>query len=175
MAKKDNAILDFFRWLIRPIDYPKAVIQELKDWYIMRKVCLDPGIQRMLKENEPEIRSDKVYRLYTVVNIPEELYAKEHEQARQTYLIDQLRKIEEFTLKLGISEILFPEYNLITDVPDSFAYLLTLETDKDSLTIWKFLGWILKLSIWTIILLIINSIIFNTTGNTIIGWIASLI
>ena len=57
----------------------------------------------------------------------------------------------------------------------SQTYLLTLETDKDSLTIWKFLGWILKLSIWSILLLVINSIIFNTTGNTILGWISSLI
>tara|TARA_R110000765_G_scaffold136168_1_gene235283 strand:+ start:58 stop:585 length:528 start_codon:yes stop_codon:yes gene_type:complete len=175
MAQKDNAFFDFFKWLIRPFDWPKSTYQELKDWYIMKNVCKEVGIQQMFKKNDPEIRYDKLYRLYTVINIPEELYDKQHEQARQTFLIDQLRKIDEFTVSLGISEILYPEYNIITDVPDSFAYLLTLETDKESLTIWKFLGWILKLSIWTIIYLAINSIIFNTTGNSIIGWISSLI
>jgi hypothetical protein len=174
MAKKDNAFLDFLSWLIRPFDWPKAVYSELKDWYIMRKVCLDPGIQEMFKKQKPEIRYDRIYRLYTVVNIPEELYDKQFEQARQTYLIDQLRKIEDFTLRLGISEILYPEYNIITDVPDSFAYLLTLETDKESLTIWKFIGWLIKLSIWTIFILAINSIIFSITGDSIIGWISSL-
>ena len=175
MTQKDNAFKDLFIWLIRPFDWPKAAYHELKDWYIMRKVCLEPNVQKIFKSHKPEIRYDKVYKLYTVINIPEEMYDKQHEQSRETYLIDQLRKIEEFTLSLGVSEILFPEYNIITDIPDSFAYLLTLETDKDSLTIWKFLGWVLKLSIWSILILAINSIIFNTTGNTIIGWISSLI
>ena len=171
---KDNVFIDFFKWLARPLDWPKALYEDLKHLYIMRKLCNDDGFKQMIKNHSPEIRHDNIYRLYTVVNIPEDLYDKKLSGARETYLIDQLRKIEDFTLKLGISEILYPEYNLITDVPDSFAYLLTLETDKDSLSIWKGIGWLIKIAIWVIILFSINAIVLGTTGNTIFGWIASL-
>ena len=172
--KKDNAIIEFLGWIARPLDWPKAVYQDLKHWYVMRNVCKDEGVKKLFEKNKPEIRHDNIYRLYTVVNIPEELYGKQFAGARETYLIDELRKVEELTLRLGISEILYPEYNIITDVPDSFAYLLTLETDKDSLSIWQFLLWLFKLGLWTIIILTINAIVINLSGNSIIGWITSL-
>lgn len=171
---KDNAVLDFFKWIFKPFDWVSDVYTDLKHWYIIRKVCLDPNAKKVFKENNPEIRHDKIYRLYTVINIPNDMYDKKFESARETLLIDELRKIESLTLRLGISEILYPEYNIITDVPESFAYLLTLETDKDSLSWLKGLLWIFKMFIWTCIILAINSIILNLTGNTIIGWIASL-
>jgi len=137
-------------------------------------MCKTPAVQAMFKNRKPEMRFDNIYRLYTVVNIPEELYDKQHAGARETFLIDELRKVEEFTLRLGVSEILYPEFNIITDVPDSFAYLLTLETDKDAISFMEFFWWLLKIGIWTIIILSINAIILNTTGNTIFGWVASL-
>tara|TARA_S200002703_G_scaffold123873_2_gene109868 strand:+ start:538 stop:957 length:420 start_codon:yes stop_codon:yes gene_type:complete len=137
-------------------------------------MCKDEGIQKMFKERKPEIRFDNIYRLYTVVNIPQELYDKQHAGARETFLVEQLRKVEELTLRLGVSEILYPEFNIITDVPDSFAYLLTLETDKDAVSFMESFWWLVKMFIWTCIILAINAIILNLTGNTIIGWISSL-
>lgn len=172
--KRDNIFIDFFKWLIKPFDWPVDLYQDLKHWYIIRKLCLDPNIQKIFKENKPEIRYDNIYRLYTVVNIPQDMYDSKLEGARQTLLIDELRKIEDLTLRLGVSEILYPEYNIITDVPESFAYLLTLETDKDSFSVWKGLAWLFKSFLWTCALLAINAFVLNTTGNTIIGWIGSL-
>ena len=171
---KDNIFLDFFKWLGKPLDWPLDLYRDLKHWYIMRKVCLDPNVQKIFKENKPEIRYDRIYRLYTVINIPTDMYDSKLESARQTLLIDELRKIEELTLRLGISEILYPEYNIITDVPESFAYLLTHETDKDRLSILKGLQWLIKTFLWTCALLAINALVLNTTGNTIFGWIGSL-
>ena len=171
---KDNIFIDFFKWLGKPFDWPRALYEDLKHWYIMRKLCNEEGFQQMIKKNKPEIRFDNIYRLYTVINIPEELYKKELSGARETFLIDELRKIEEFTLRLGISEILYPEYNIITDIPDSYAYLLTLETDKDSFSFWKGISWLIKIALWATIILAINAIVLSTTGNTIFGWIGSL-
>ena len=171
---KDNVFINFFKWLGKPFDWPRELYSNFRHWYIMRQICKDEGIKKMFKKNKPEIRFDNIYRLYTVVNIPEELYDKQFAAARETFLIDELRKVEELTLRLGVSEILYPEYNVITDVPDSFAYLLTLETDKDAISFMEAFWWLLKIGIWLIIILSINAIILNTTGNTIIGWIASL-
>lgn len=172
--KKDNMLKDAWKWLFRPFDWPSDVREDFKNWYVIKKMCQEPGVQSMFKQNKPEIRYDKRYRLYTVINIPTELYDKQHEQARETFLIDELRKIEALTLKLGVSEILYPEYNVITDIPESFAYLLTLETDKDSFSVSKGILWLFKMFLWTCIILSINAFITNLTGSSIISWIASI-
>ena len=171
---QDNPIINFFKWLGKPFDWPRELYTNFRHWYIIRRMCKDTNIQAMFKKRDPEIRFDNIYRLYTVVNIPEQMYNKEASGARETYLIDELRKIEEFTLRLGVSEILYPEFNIITDVPDSYAYLLTLETDKDAISFLESFWWLVKMFLWTCIILAINALILNTTGNTIIGWISSL-
>ena len=171
---QDNPIINFFKWLGKPFDWPRELYSNFNHWYIIRKMCKEPSVQKMFKDRNPEIRFDNIYRLYTVINIPEDMYKKEASGARETFLVDELRKVEEFTLRLGVSEILYPEFNIITDVPDSYAYLLTLETDKDSLSFMESFYWIVKMFLWTCIILAINALILNTTGNTIIGWISSL-
>ena len=171
---QDNPIINFFKWLGKPFDWPRELYTNFTHWYIIRQMCKDEGVQKTFKNRSPEIRFDKIYRLYTVINIPQELYDKQHSGARETFLIDELRKVEEFTLRLGVSEILFPEFNIITDVPDSYAYLLTLDTDKDAVSFIESFWWLVKIFLWTCIILAINALIFNTTGNTIIGWISSL-
>ena len=171
----NNPFINFFKWLGKPFDWPRELYTNFKHWYIIRKMCNEPSVQTMFKNRKPnEIRFDNIYRLYTVVNIPEDMYKKEASGARETYLVEELRKIEEFTLRLGVSEILYPEFNIITDVPDSYAYLLTLETDKDAVSFMEFFYWIIKMFLWTLIILAINSIVLSTTGNTIFGWITSL-
>ena len=171
---QDNPIINFFKWLSKPFDWPRELYTNFRHWYIIRQMCKDENVQKMFKKRDPEIRFDNIYRLYTVVNIPEQMYNKEASGARETYLIDELRKIEEFTLRLGVSEILYPEFNIITDVPDSYAYLLTLETDKDAVSFMESFWWLVKMFIWTCIILAINALILNITGNTIFGWIGSL-
>lgn len=171
---RDNPIINFFKWLGKPFDWPRELYTNFRHWYLIRQMCKDEGVQKMFSERNPEIRFDNIYRLYTVVNIPQELYDKQHAGARETFLVEQLRKVEELTLRLGVSEILYPEFNIITDVPDSFAYLLTLETDKDAVSFMESFWWLVKMFIWTCIILAINAIILNTTGNTIIGWVSSL-
>ncbi len=171
---RDNPIINFFKWLGKPFDWPRELYTNFRHWYLIRQMCKDEGVRKMFSERNPEIRFDNIYRLYTVVNIPQELYDKQHAGARETFLVEQLRKVEELTLRLGVSEILYPEFNIITDVPDSFAYLLTLETDKDAVSFMESFWWLVKMFIWTCIILAINAIILNTTGNTIIGWVSSL-
>jgi len=171
---KDNMFLDSLKWLVKPFDWPKALYEDLRDWYVIRKVCKDESVQKIFRSNDPEIRFDKIYRLYTVVNIPQDMYDQKFAGARETFLIDQLRKVESLTLRLGISEILYPEFTLITDIPDSFAYVLTLETDKDSLSWMKGLGWLFKMGIWFFIMFLINAIVMKTSGNSIIGWISTI-
>ena len=172
--KKDNMVRDAMKWLMHPFDWPMEVRDEYKNWYVIKKMCQEPAVQNMFKRHKPEIRFDNKYKLYTVINIPSELYDKQHDASRETFLIDELRKIEATTLILGVSEILYPEYTIITDIPESYAYLLTMDTDQDSMKIKPMLMWLFKSLIWFGILSAFNAIIASTTGNSIIGWISQL-
>lgn len=168
-------LIETIKWILDPFDWPRELYEDIKHWYILKKTCQEPGVQKLFKDNKPEIRYDKLYRLYTVINIPSELYDPQYENQRQTYLIEELRKIETLTLRLGISEILYPEFKLITDVPESFAYLLTLETSKDSLEIKNILLWILNIIILSGLFIFVNSILVQNTGQTLFQWIKNLI
>lgn len=172
--KKDNMVLDAMKWLFQPFDWPADVRDEYKNWYIIKKMCKEPAVQSMFKQHKPEIRFDKRYKLYTVINIPTELYDKQHDSSRETFLIDELRKIEATTLKLGVSEILYPEYTIITDIPESYAYLLTMDTDRESMKLMPMLKWLFKAFLWFLMITAFNAIIANITGNSIIGWISQL-
>tara|TARA_R110000787_G_scaffold130629_1_gene242594 strand:+ start:325 stop:855 length:531 start_codon:yes stop_codon:yes gene_type:complete len=176
MAKQNNNIFsEFFGWLIKPIDWPQDLYVALTEFLTVRQLSKEPGILKLFKKNKPELRFDKIFRIYTVINIPEEMYPKEFENSRQTYLIDELRKLEELFLKVGISEIVYPRFELITDVKDAFAYLLVLDTNKESLSIIESLKYIAKLAIYYLIILSINAIVLNTTGSSIIEHITSIL
>jgi hypothetical protein len=174
MASKTNGFLNFLKWF-NIFAWPREMYSQVKDWNIVRKLCKEEATQKLFKSQKPEVRFDRIYRLYTVVNIPEELYPKEYEQSRTTFLIEELRKFEELALRLGVSEILYPEYVIITDVPDSFAYLLVLETNKDAFTWMNLLIWFLQFISLSAVLLIINNIISATTGSGILGWISTIL
>jgi len=174
MSKTSNIFLSFFRWF-NILSWPLELISHYRDWKIMKRLCKEESALKIFKSYKPEIRFDKIYRLYTVINIPEELYPKEYENARQTYLIDELRKFEEVALRLGVSEILYPEFAVITDVPDSFAYLLVLETNKDGLSWVNLLLWLMQLTSLYAILAIINNIILSLSGSSAIEWILSIL
>ena len=86
MASKTNGFVSFLKWF-NILAWPREMISQARDWNIIRKLCKEEATQKIFKSQKPEIRFDRIYRLYTVVNIPEELYPKEYDQARQTYLI----------------------------------------------------------------------------------------
>jgi len=174
MASKDNYFLNLLKWF-NILSWPIEMYRQFKEWNIIRKLCKEEMTQKLFKQQKPEVRYDRIYRLYTVVNIPEELYPKEYEQARQTYLVEQLRKFEELALRLGVSEILYPEFVVITDIPDSFAYLLVLETNKDAYSWANFLIWVLQLMSFSAILLIVNGIFSSIVGTGIISWLLSIL
>ncbi len=175
MAENSNLILDGIKWFLKPFDWPRELYSNIKDWYLMRQVTKEPETLRAFKESDPELRVDNIGRIYTVVNIPEDMYDKQFANARQTYMVEILRQIETLTLRLGISELLYPNYTLINDIPDSFAYLLVLDTDKDALSVWEGLKWLLKAFLWFLLISLINNVIIHYTGQGIFSWIGTLI
>lgn len=113
------------------------LLEEIRIWMLSRQVT---------RSNEEELlefglRVDWIGRLYTVINLPEEVASQPYSQ--QPYVLSQLRKYDEVLLRLQLSDILYPEFEKI---PGEDAYLLVLTPEVEYLNTWRFVfntaGWI---------------------------------
>jgi hypothetical protein len=101
-----------------------------------------------------KIRRDFYGRLYTVINLPEEIAGNEF--AREPYILDKLREYDEILLKLGLAEEIYPEFELI---PNSDSYLLVMEGDTEYLKFWKIVYYLALYFVFYKILAFIYSIL----------------
>jgi hypothetical protein len=84
--------------------------------------------------NEKGFRVDWVGRIYTVINLPEEVVSAPISQ--EGYVLMKLREHDKFLLELGIADYVSPEFNPIEDT-DSF--LLVLSADREYIRFWPLL------------------------------------
>ena len=110
--------------------YIIKLYKELKLWWQIRKVAKSE--ETTLREKG--FRVDWVGRIYTVINLPEEVATAPISQ--EGYVLMKLREHDKFLLELGIADYVSPEFNKINDT-DSF--LLVLSADKEYFKLWPFL------------------------------------
>lgn len=126
------------------------LLQEIRIWLITRRVA--KRNQETL--DEFDLRVDWVGRIYTVINLPEEVATQPYSQ--QPYVLGQLRKYDEVLLRLQLSDVLFPEFEKI---PGEDAYLLVLTPEREYLTWLRFL---INVGIWAAIFFVLK-IVYNYT------------
>ena len=110
--------------------YIIKLYKELKLWWQIRKVAKSE--ETTLREKG--FRLDWVGRIYTVINLPEEVATAPISQ--EGYVLMKLREHDKFLLELGIADYVSPEFNKINDT-DSF--LLVLSADREYFKLWPFL------------------------------------
>jgi hypothetical protein len=121
--------------------------QEYKIWRTVKKVAKEN--EELLNENG--FRVDWIGRIYTVINLPEEV-ANHNPQIQQGYVLMQLRQYDEIFLKLGISDYVVPELQRIEGNP---SFLLILSPDRDYIKLWPFIGFLFRTSLYLLALRII--------------------
>ena len=110
--------------------YIIKLYKELKLWWQIRKVAKSE--ETTLREKG--FRVDWVGRIYTVINLPEEVATAPISQ--EGYVLMKLREHDKFLLELGIADYVSPEFNKINDT-DSF--LLVLSADREYFRLWPFI------------------------------------
>jgi hypothetical protein len=121
--------------------------QEYKIWRTVKKVAKEN--EELLNENG--FRVDWIGRIYTVINLPEEV-ANHNPQIQQGYVLMQLRQYDEIFLRLGISDYVVPELQRIEGNP---SFLLILSPDRDYIKLWPFIGFLFRTSLYLLALRII--------------------
>ena len=110
--------------------YIIKLYKELKLWWQIRKVAKSE--ETTLREKG--FRVDWVGRIYTVINLPEEVATAPISQ--EGYVLMKLREHDKFLLELGIADYVSPEFEKINNT-DSF--LLVLSPDREYFKLWPFL------------------------------------
>lgn len=100
------------------------LINEIKIWLKVRSVAKE--FETTL--NESGFRVDWVGRIYTVINLPEEVINQPF--SREGYVLMKLREYDRLFLNMGISDVIAPE---LVELKDADAYLLILSPDRDYL------------------------------------------
>ena len=106
------------------------LINEINIWRKVRAIALEN--EGLLKENG--FRVDWVGRIYTVINLPEEVVNQPF--SREGYVLMKLREYDSLFLNMGIADAIAPE---LVDLQDAEAYLLILSPDRDYIKLWPFL------------------------------------
>ena len=162
--KKDMTLFNFWKW-------PLSVIDDIQQWFVVRSALKEEATIQALKEFPYGLRKDRIGRLYTVINIPEELYPKDKQDQVWPWMVEQLRILDSVLMKRQLSDLLYPE---VKPIPDAPAYLIILSSSSDSFKILKFLRWILNLAFIGTLIFVINKVIIATTQLSIIELIKSI-
>ena len=136
-----------------------------------RKALKEAEVIEGLKSFRYELRIDKIGRIYTVINIPEELWELDKKDMVWPWMLDQLRELDELLMQLRLNDLVYPE---VEPYPNSPAYVVKLVPSTESLSLWKFFRWLLNCGFVTLSIFLINAIIGKIFGQTIYQFLISL-
>jgi hypothetical protein len=151
--------------------WPASLIDDYRQWRTVKKATQETEVIEKFKNFKYEMRVDKIGRIYTVINIPEELLPYEHRKMVWPWVLEQLREIDDLLLELRLNDLVYPE---VEQYPDAPAYIVKLIPSKESLSIWKFLTWLRNVGILTLSFYLLNGIVKKIADVSIINFIISL-
>ncbi len=137
--------------------YITNLLNEIATWYKIRKIA--KNAEAKLKEKG--FRVDWVGRIYTVINLPEEVVSAPISQ--EGYVLMQLREHDKFLLDLGIADTVSPEFN---PIPDTNSFLLVLSADREFFKLWPFVKSMMK-TLGLILLIRLAYVLFTSQGGKI--------
>jgi hypothetical protein len=128
------------------------LLKEINIWRKVRAVAKEN--ETVLNENG--FRVDWVGRIYTVINLPEEVINQPI--SREGYVLMKLREYDRLFLSLGIADYIAPE---IVELEAADSYLLILSPDRDYIKFIPFSWFLIKTTFFLVLIRIIYNIIVN--------------
>jgi hypothetical protein len=155
---------NFWKW-------PKELIDDYRQWSVVKEALEEEDTKEKFRSFKYQMRTDKIGRIYTVINIPDELLPYEFKNQVWPWVLDQLREIDELLLSCRLNDLVYPEVTKIEEYP---AYLVVLSPSTESLEWTKLFGWIFNSTFTFATFYIANKILIKTTNKSAIDFITSL-
>ena len=116
------------------------LIKDIRLWMRFAKVAKQ-NREYLEKHN---LRVDKLGRIYTVINLPEEI-RKTNEYMHEAWVLQNLTPFTQVLLEIGVADYAYPEVSRI-DESDADAYLVVMYPEAEAVSFRKII-W--NLFLWT--------------------------
>jgi len=110
--------------------WPIKAYNEARIWWKVRQAALEYRSQL----ESVGFRVDWIGRIYTVINLPEEVLTAAP-QIQEGYVLMKLRDYDRIFLQLGLAGDVFPEMERIEE-EEAAAFLLVLTPEREYLRLW---------------------------------------
>lgn len=125
--------------------WPIKAYREIRIWQKVREAALEYEDQL----GSMGFRVDWIGRIYTVINLPEEVMTAAP-QIQEGYVLMKLRDYDRLFLQLGLAGDIFPEMERIEEEGVA-AFLLVLSPESEHLSLWPAIKWLVSASIMLIL------------------------
>lgn len=153
--------------------WPLALAEEARAWWIFRRVSRTEASEKRLAECVPSMRVDNLGRIYTVVNVPEEMRAPDKESMHIPYVVDKLGDINVALAELRLSDMVYPEVTRLPEYP--WSYLVVITPVAQTVVTWSDIGgWVRRAGTVAILFLLLDRILLKVFGDGVVGLLFSL-
>jgi hypothetical protein len=132
-------------WTKNTVLYWRDLYRELRIWWVFKKTA-DANVKML---NEKGLRIDWLGRIYTVVNLPEEVQTASAEIQR-AYVLQKISEFGDVMMKLGLGDIVYPE---IERINGSIGWLVVLWPTFENLQTLRIISYLFRS---TLIIVVIN-------------------
>ena len=151
--------------------WPLEIYEDLRQWKIVRDALNEEETIRRFKKFKYELRTDKIGRIYTVINVPEELWPYEKADQIYPWVVEQLRELDSVLLDCQLNDLVFPSVEKIEGSP---SYLVILMPSTESISLYKLLTWVFRMGVVILSYNIIDHICIKATHLPIFSYLLSL-
>lgn len=120
--------------------WPIKAYREIRIWQKVREAAMEYEAQL----GSMGFRVDWIGRIYTVINLPEEVMTAAP-QIQEGYVLMKLRDYDRLFLQLGLAGDIFPEMERIEE-DGVAAFLLILSPESEHLSLWPAIKWLVSTS-----------------------------
>lgn len=151
--------------------WPIELIDDIRQWSIVRSATQELVTKDRFEKFRYQLRVDRVGRIYTVINVPDELLSYQNQDAVWPWVLGELRAIDDLLIECRLNDLVYPE---VSPIPETPAYLVVLTPSTESMSIWKFLRWIFNCLLVAGSLYIFNRIILKIFNQSVLDLLLSL-
>ncbi len=124
------------------------LIKDIRLWFRFAKIAKQN--KAYLEKNN--LRVDWIGRIYTVINLPEEI-ANGNEYMHEAWVLQNLKPYTQVLLEMGIADYSYPSVEKI-DKPNTSAFLVIIYPEAETLTFWRLFS---NLFIWSLVFILIRA------------------
>ena len=171
------AIYDIWSW-------PLALVEEARSHWIFRRVSRSPanssmaadGVVRIKHDQKGlELRVDNLGRIFTVVNVPEEMREEREgmEDMHMAYVIDQLNAINFVLMRLRLSDVSYPT---VERIEGTWSYLVVVSASPGDVLTWgNLFTWASRVVTLAGVYYLADRVCVAMTGSGIVGNVLNLL